>query len=415
MSFFPSRHLMRCLPVVVIGLSACSSLVQEPAPIVHKNRPGMETSPVVATPLPIPSQSAATVYQPPPSGQIQVLSAPPAAPLRTPSQPPVKPIVPTTPVAVAKPTLGDDEMPPETYVVKAGDNLFRIALNNGLGYRELAELNGIADPAEIKVGQVLRLRNNQELFNQARPVVDHAKPPAVAVSEPSAVPSSRTGQQSETQKTYPKAVKQPYSAQAAAQVGEKAEGKAMSPAKPTEVAKAEKPAEKTAVEKPSAAVSSSKVAEAKTDSKTEQKDSKSLEKEKNTSTTTKAEVAPGNLNAEWIWPVQGKLIASFNENNKGIDIAGKSGQPVYAANSGKVVYSGTGLRGYGKLIIIKHDKTFLSAYAHNRHLLVKEGDDVKKGQKIAEMGNTDADQVKLHFEIRRFGKPVDPITYLGKP
>ena len=97
------------------------------------------------------------------------------------------------------------------------------------------------------------------------------------------------------------------------------------------------------------------------------------------------------------------------------DIAGKSGQPVYAANSGKVVYSGTGLRGYGKLIIIKHDKTFLSAYAHNRHLLVKEGDDVKKGQKIAEMGNTDADQVKLHFEIRRFGKPVDPITYLGKP
>ena len=412
MSFFPSRHLMRCLPVVVIGLSACSSLVQEPAPIVHKNRPGMETSPVVATPL--PNQSAATVYQPPPSGQIQVLSAPPATPLRPTSSAPLKPIT-TTPVAVAKPTLGDDELPPETYVVKAGDNLFRIALNNGLGYRELAELNGIADPADIKVGQVLRLRNNQELFSQARPVVDQANPPAVAVSEPSAVPSSRTGQQSETQKTYPKAVKQPYSAQAAGQIGEKAEGKPVGQSKPTEVAKTEKPADKANTEKPSATASSSKVAETKTDSKTEQKDSKSLEKEKNASTTAKIEVAPGNLNAEWIWPVQGKLIASFNENNKGIDIAGKSGQPVYAANSGKVVYSGTGLRGYGKLIIIKHDKTFLSAYAHNRHLLVKEGDDVKKGQKIAEMGNTDADQVKLHFEIRRFGKPVDPITYLGKP
>lgn len=412
MSFFPSRHLMRCLPVVVIGLSACSSLVQEPAPIVHKNRPGMETSPVVATPL--PNQSAATVYQPPPSGQIQVLSAPPATPLRPTSSAPLKPIT-TTPVAVAKPTLGDDELPPETYVVKAGDNLFRIALNNGLGYRELAELNGIADPADIKVGQVLRLRNNQELFSQARPVVDQAKPPAVTVSEPSAVPSSRTGQQSETQKTYPKAVKQPYSAQAAGQIGEKAEGKPVGQSKPTEVAKTEKPADKANTEKPSATASSSKVAETKTDSKTEQKDSKSLEKEKNASTTAKAEVSPGNLNAEWIWPVQGKVIASFNENNKGIDIAGKSGQPVYAANSGKVVYSGTGLRGYGKLIIIKHDKTFLSAYAHNRHLLVKEGDDVKKGQKIAEMGNTDADQVKLHFEIRRFGKPVDPITYLGKP
>lgn len=412
MSFFPSRHLMRCLPVVVIGLSACSSLVQEPAPIVHKNRPGMETSPVVATPL--PNQSAATVYQPPPSGQIQVLSAPPATPLRPTSSAPLKPIT-TTPVAVAKPTLGDDELPPETYVVKAGDNLFRIALNNGLGYRELAELNGIADPADIKVGQVLRLRNNQELFSQARPVVDQAKPPAVTVSEPSAVPSSRTGQQSETQKTYPKAVKQPYSAQAAGQIGEKTEGKPVGQSKPTEVAKTEKPADKANTEKPSATASSSKVAETKTDSKTEQKDSKSLEKEKNASTTAKAEVSPGNLNAEWIWPVQGKVIASFNENNKGIDIAGKSGQPVYAANSGKVVYSGTGLRGYGKLIIIKHDKTFLSAYAHNRHLLVKEGDDVKKGQKIAEMGNTDADQVKLHFEIRRFGKPVDPITYLGKP
>ena len=98
--------------------------------------------------------------------------------------------------------------------------------------------------------------------------------------------------------------------------------------------------------------------------------------------------------------------------SKGVDIAGKMGDPVMAAGDGKVVYSGTGLRGYGKLVIIKHNATYLSAYAHNRTILVKEGESVSKGQKIAEMGNSDADQVKLHFEVRRQGKPVDPLKYL---
>jgi lipoprotein NlpD len=107
------------------------------------------------------------------------------------------------------------------------------------------------------------------------------------------------------------------------------------------------------------------------------------------------------------------VINRFTDSNKGIDIGGKTGQPVFASAKGKVVYSGAGLRGYGKLIIIKHNKTYLTAYAHNSQLLVKEGQAVNKGQKIAEMGNTDADQVKLHFEIRRFGKPVDPQKHLG--
>lgn len=97
-----------------------------------------------------------------------------------------------------------------------------------------------------------------------------------------------------------------------------------------------------------------------------------------------------------------------------MDIAGKLGEPVLAAADGKVVYSGSGLRGYGKLVIIKHDATFLSAYAHNNNILVKEGQSVTRGQKIAEMGNSDTDQVKLHFEIRRQGKPVDPTQYLPK-
>jgi lipoprotein NlpD len=126
------------------------------------------------------------------------------------------------------------------------------------------------------------------------------------------------------------------------------------------------------------------------------------------------EKTPGtdNEDVDWMWPVKGKVLAPFNETAKGIDISGRKGAPVLAAASGRVVYAGAGLRGYGKLVIIKHSSTWLSAYAHNDNILVKEQQDVKKGQKIAEMGSTDADQVKLHFEVRRQGKPVDPSKVL---
>lgn len=120
----------------------------------------------------------------------------------------------------------------------------------------------------------------------------------------------------------------------------------------------------------------------------------------------------------WAWPTQGKVIKGFSESGsaRGIDIAGTMGQPVHAAGPGKVIYSGSDLRGYGKLVIIKHEDNFLSVYAHNSNILVKEGQQVIKGQKIAEMGNTDSDQVKLHFEIRQQGKSVDPMKYLsGNP
>ncbi len=114
------------------------------------------------------------------------------------------------------------------------------------------------------------------------------------------------------------------------------------------------------------------------------------------------------------WPARGNLISGFDESkNKGLDIGGKAGDPVLAAADGRVVYAGAGLRGYGNLIILKHNNTYLTAYAHNQTLLVKEDQVIKRGQKIAEMGNSDADQVKLHFEIRRQGKPVDPAKYLS--
>ncbi len=118
-------------------------------------------------------------------------------------------------------------------------------------------------------------------------------------------------------------------------------------------------------------------------------------------------------NVLWGWPAQGALLAGFNEvSNKGLDISGKAGDSILASADGRVVYAGAGLRGYGNLIILKHNDTYLTAYAHNRALVVKEEDTVKKGQKIAEMGNTDTDRVKLHFEIRRGNKPVDPAKYL---
>ena len=123
--------------------------------------------------------------------------------------------------------------------------------------------------------------------------------------------------------------------------------------------------------------------------------------------------AKGADDVDFIWPASGSLIAGFDESrNKGYDISGKAGDPVIAAADGRVVYAGAGLRGYGNLIILKHNNTYLTAYAHNQSLLVKEDQSVKKGQKIAEMGSTDADRVKLHFEVRRQGKPVDPSRYL---
>ena len=132
--------------------------------------------------------------------------------------------------------------------------------------------------------------------------------------------------------------------------------------------------------------------------------------------TTSLKVSP-NQRLSWRWPIQGKVISTYSKSatgRKGIDIAGKSGQKVGAAATGKVVYSGNGLPRYGNLIIIKHNDTYLSAYAHNKNLLVKEGQHVKAGQKIALLGRTGTQRDQLHFEIRRNGKPVDPMRFLPK-
>jgi lipoprotein NlpD len=126
-----------------------------------------------------------------------------------------------------------------------------------------------------------------------------------------------------------------------------------------------------------------------------------------------ARPAPAESSVQWQWPAPGKVIENFDETrNKGIDITGNDGDPVIAAADGEVVYVGSALRGYGNLVIVKHSDEFISAYAHNRQVLVKQGQAVKRGQRIAEIGKSDAERTKLHFEIRRQGKPVDPLRYL---
>jgi lipoprotein NlpD len=248
---------------------------------------------------------------------------------------------------------------PESIVVKKGDTLYSIAFNYGFDYHELAELNNIKDPSVISIGQQIRLF------------------PGGAASPARETPESKPSEP--VIKDQPKLVKYAYSEAALAQ----AEGVQEGLAKPVTTTVA------TAVARPEEKASPDETGYDAPDEKAE-----------------------GDI--EWGMPAHGKVIGQFSEaaNRKGIDIAGKLGQPVLASASGRVVYSGSGLRGYGKLIIIKHNKIYLSAYAHNDRILVKEGENVARGQKIAEMGSTDANRVELHFEVRRLGKPVDPAKYL---
>jgi len=158
----------------------------------------------------------------------------------------------------------------------------------------------------------------------------------------------------------------------------------------------------------------------KTSKITTKKSSNKLKKNKKTTKkvtkkTSNQGYAKGRI--RWQWPSNGLIINKFSKKSatkKGVDIAGRLGQAVKASAAGKIVYSGSGLRGYGRLIIVQHNERFLSAYAHNRKLLVKEGQQVKQGQRIAEMGRSGTDRVKLHFEIRSDGNPVDPLRYLPK-
>ncbi|MDR2789186.1 MAG: peptidoglycan DD-metalloendopeptidase family protein [Candidatus Accumulibacter sp.] len=270
-------------------------------------------------------------------------------------------------------TPGQTTAQADTYTVRSGDTLYSIAREHGMDHRELIALNHIENPHQISVGQVLRIKPVAPGAAVVAPVSSGNVVVRPIGGAPAVEKRSEPPGNTDKLKREPKAGKEPYSEQALAMA--QTEGQAKPEPKPAEPKPEPKPGEDGAVKPPPAKAASG-----------------------------------GTV---WIWPASGKIVGTFSENgSKGIDIAGKAGDPVVAANGGRVAYSGTGLRGYGKLVIIKHDATYISAYAHNQNILVKEGQSVTKGQKIAEMGNTDADRVKLHFEVRRQGKPVDPLKYL---
>ena len=238
------------------------------------------------------------------------------------------------------------------YTVRKGDTLIRIAFDRGLNYRDLALWNNLANPDDIKVDQQLRLTAPEGVQTASVPM----PPPAVVTPPP-------------PRKSTPKGEKRPYT-----------EGAMADLQKPDSDKPADKPLQVASVAPAPSPV---------------------------------AALTPEDRELTWAWPSDGRVVAQFDEGkNKGIDIAGRAGQQVLAASAGKVMYAGSGIRGYGNLVIVKHSNSLLSAYAHNRAILVKEGDQVRRGQAIAEMGDSDTDSVKLHFEIRQQGKPVDPSKFL---
>ena len=260
-----------------------------------------------------------------------------------------------------------------THTVKRGETLASLALQYGLDYRELAAWNNIVNPNRLEVGRILVLAPPA---GTAPVVTAPVTTPLVTAGPPI---ESRPLANTPSVKVEPRASKVPFSERALGQMNAAESG-----ASPLA---ADAPPPFTASPPPLAPV---------------------------VPTPEPGKATPGTdgEDVDWMWPTKGRVLAAFTEAGKGVDIAGRKGAPVLAAAAGRVVYAGAGLRGYGKLVIIKHNETWLSAYAHNDNILVKEQQDVRKGQKIAEMGSSDADQVKLHFEVRRQGKPVDPVKVL---
>jgi lipoprotein NlpD len=232
--------------------------------------------------------------------------------------------------APAAPAVAAPAVPEGHYLVKKGDTLYSIALENGADYREVAQWNNLDDPTRIRVGQVLRV-----------------KPPEPPPGAPVVGRIGSRGVESRALDTPPQVAK---------------------PLPPVAAAPAASPAPPVAATK---------------------------------------EVG------EFMWPVKGKILSGFAEpRSKGIDIDGRPGEPIVAAAAGRVTYTGSGIPGLGKLVVIKHDNGFITVYAHNRDILVKEQQSVARGQKIAELGSSDSDRPKLHFQIRKGSAAVDPLRYL---
>jgi lipoprotein NlpD len=262
----------------------------------------------------------------------------------------------------AQPGVPPGPPPPGYYRVKPGDTLYRIALASGVNYRDISAWNNLTNPNQIEVDQLIRIAppgTTPPANGYGANGVSSAPIGSAPVQTSPLGPGQTTGQLAATPSPY-----------------------GGSPSAPSTSNGIYTPPPVTTIPN-------------------------------NPAPSANQGGAAAEGPVAFTWPVRGALVGTFDDaKNKGINIAGNAGDPIKAAADGRVVYAGNGLRGYGNLIIIKHNSTFLTAYAHNRALRVKEGDAVTKGQVIAEMGNSDSDRVMLHFEVRRQGKPVDPLQYL---
>ena len=298
------------------------------------------------------------------------------------------------------------------HLVQRGDTLYSIARQYGQDPKNIIIWNQIENPNSIAPGQRVRVSPPGSAaatglggpVAEVKPIIPQGgvearplgtEPGSAAAGSPATAPAAQApaAVPAGSIKQEPRGGKQPYSEQAWAKTRAGDDRSAGTAAGPTG-ANAAKPAANPEDSKPANV-------DPRQDSKPDSK------------TDAKPEARPADGALDWSWPTGGKVVGGYNDSTrKGIDINGKLGDPVHAAAPGKVLYAGQDLRGYGKLVVVKHSNQYLSVYAHNSEILVKEGQTVTKGQKIAELGKSDAPEPKLHFEIRRQGKPVDPLQYL---
>ncbi len=375
-----------------------------PAPVLEgsQGRLNAEGLPAIKasssqSPVPLPAPSSPS---PSPSKPSALSASPQSVPSASPS--------PLNPSPLPKP-LGAVAPPPkniapsvnndEPYTVKQGDTLFAIARANRLNFLDLAEWNGI-EPDSIRAGQQIRLSPAPK--NLSAPAATPATTPSPNLDSAAGAVKPETKKplvflpEKEVLSTTPATV---------------------SPGDKLSVKDKEKPIEKATDKATDTKVRASPMGEIVPYSKANYaRMSKTITDGtavKPQESATIVDAGQGLEAIDWAWPTNGSLSAGYNEeSSKGVLIPGAMGQGVNASGAGKVIFSGTGIRGLGNLVVIRHNRSFLSVYGHNSKLLVKEGQTVSKGQKIAEMGDTDSDKVQLHFEIRRLGKPVDPIQYL---
>lgn len=386
------------LPITIAVLAACSS--NSPAPVESADG---TLSPGMMQPVDSPSMGGNATWEP----QIQQSNVPnsmnapmPQAPAQSAPQPNFQPTYQPQPVQKPQPTPAVQNKPQQTsqdftiprnpttnapdysqinkgfykgstYTVRKGDTMFLIAYISGLDVKELAALNNMKEPYNLSVGQTLKVSNGRSQ-SVAQPAV--APQPQTPVQQPVS---------SEPTVTYtPGANGTQYGS----------DGTITGPVKAT--AGGLPPVNTAPVNQPV-----------------------QIQNQPIVSQPIPQDNAPVASTIAWRWPTSGNVVQGFSSSdggNKGIDIGGSRGQAVNAAADGRVVYAGNALRGYGNLIIIKHNDDFLSAYAHNDSILVKDQQEVKAGQQIAKMGNTGTNDVKLHFEIRYKGKSVDPTRYLPR-